>query len=821
MESQKKKFWCGDCEKGWVKKTAYEEHFDLEKVREGEGCGGKLIPNICFNKKRKSSFKTHAQVIQCKKSKTLFEFSCSKSVVSDSSEASTSEVQDEEKPHDDDDQVTENITENVQMLETETISHESVSSINQTSTKNICDSIDVLSKKIDHMSDSINNMPESLRFLFKDSLKEMSCTPSGSAKDTQHDFEKYLQEIKQAESMKAITDNSLVKNTFSVFQNEEDETEYMKCNICAKWDNPNSAKNLGIALIEGSNYSIYQSGIKKPMSRAFSNFKKTLVVHIESQSHNASVKQEKEFNYQNKNAKESVAHAMRQQAYFTIKCNLPFNQFENLCATEVFSGLDLGNINHTRFFIDKFLDVINKELVKKTVTWFHSQTSVTVTLDVGTECGIPLLAVLFLSDNKSKLADIIPITSKKGVDLASTCFAACTMNDSLDKKELEAKIVGVTGDGAFSKGNSPFKNKMEELFNKKLVFRWDLLHLVNRAHLEAKGKVEGEDDETFVLDDASDDETIESEDKDKDSMICELINYIQKSARKLRTGLSYSQLKNVTAGQFKRPKVWSTTRMVVYEFEMIERFLENSVFLDIPIKFLLLAKCQCLVMFCLKIILKNVQRIDITSDYVNKVIVNQLGKEAMKLANQVAVDLVLNKSTDYIDEKPLSEQTDICFLSENTFCKELRQYITKKEFFSAMEVPHERNTRSEVFSIEDAKEASNKYIEDLWRFIQKRVVCTDLSESASAYTEAPAEGIFSIYGRVITGRESLSIDHAVALTRVSIHGPPPATQDSASFVKEAMKNYQSKFGERYCTLYWKPGVTSSTVKKVESKQWDW
>ena len=162
----------------------------------------------------------------------------------------------------------------------------------------------------------------------------------------------------------------------------------------------------------------------------------------------------------------------------------------------------------------------------------------------------------------------------------------------------------------------------------------------------------------------------------------ELINYIQKSARKLRHGIRYAQLKTVTVGQFKRPKVWSTTRMVVYEFEMIERFLENSVFLDIPIKFLMLAKCQCLVMFCLKIKLKNVQRMDITSDYVNKVIVNQLGKEAMKLSNQVAVDLLLNKSTEYIDSKPISEQTDICFLSEHTFCHELRQYITdKKDFF--------------------------------------------------------------------------------------------------------------------------------------------
>ena len=61
-------------------------------------------------------------------------------------------------------------------------------------------------------------------------------------------------------------------------------------------------------------------------------------------------------------------------------------------------------------------------------------------------------------------------------------------------------------------------------------------------------------------------------------------------------------------------------------------------------------------MFCLKIILKNVQKIDITSDYVNKVIVNELGKEAMKLANKVAADVFLKNTTDYLDSKPIIEQ---------------------------------------------------------------------------------------------------------------------------------------------------------------------
>ena len=75
----------------------------------------------------------------------------------------------------------------------------------------------------------------------------------------------------------------------------------------------------------------------------------------------------------------------------------------------------------------------------------------------------------------------------------------------------------------------------------------------------------------------------------------------------------------------------------------------------------------------------------------------------------------------------------------------------------------------------------------------------------------------------MTGRERLNLADAVSLTRIALHGPPPATSDSAKLAENALQNYSSKYGERYCTLNWRPGpgVTSSTVKKVESKSWDW
>ena len=48
---------------------------------------------------------------------------------------------------------------------------------------------------------------------------------------------------------------------------------------------------------------------------------------------------------------------------------------------------------------------------------------------------------------------------------------------------------------------------------------------------------------------------------------------------------------------------------------MVERFLENAMYLDIPTKYLLVAKCHCLAMFTLNIVLKNVKKVDVSCDY--------------------------------------------------------------------------------------------------------------------------------------------------------------------------------------------------------------
>ena len=108
-------------------------------------------------------------------------------------------------------------------------------------------------------------------------------------------------------------------------------------------------------------------------------------------------------------------------------------------------------------------------------------------------------------------------------------------------------------------------------------------------------------------------------------------------------------------------------------------FLENSTFLGIPIKFILLAKSQCLVslvMFALKYLLKQVQMIDITPAYINTVITKEAGKTAMQLACQIAVDLYSGKDISYLDQPNI--ESDICFDREIAFSNILKTYVTRK-----------------------------------------------------------------------------------------------------------------------------------------------
>ena len=100
----------------------------------------------------------------------------------------------------------------------------------------------------------------------------------------------------------------------------------------------------------------------------------------------------------------------------------------------------------------------------------------------------------------------------------------------------------------------------------------------------------------------------------------------------------------------------------------------------------------------------------------------------MELACQVAVDLYSGNDISYLNNPNV--EADICFDREVTFNDVLKSYLEKKkDLYKKFEEPYERVTRSIEFSIEDAKEASALYTQQLWKAVKARCKYTDLSDN--------------------------------------------------------------------------------------------
>ena len=220
--------------------------------------------------------------------------------------------------------------------------------------------------------------------------------------------------------MKDILD----KNIFEV-QTDEEGCFHLVCMGCEKH---NKNYRSGFNLDDGPDYSVYQDGYKKKMERWFSNMKHNLILHIQGTPHHKAAKTLLQESALINKTKDEISNRMRHWSYFVLKSNLPFKQFPVLLGTASCNGEELGDINHSEAFMPAFLELVDSELQDKTAEWLIDQTDVTATLDIGTVYGISMLAVLLMSGGKVKLVGIPPVSSKKGVDVATAFFEAFKMD---------------------------------------------------------------------------------------------------------------------------------------------------------------------------------------------------------------------------------------------------------------------------------------------------------------------------------------------------------------------------------------------------------
>ena len=265
-------------------------------------------------------------------------------------------------------------------------------------------------------------------------------------------------------------------------------------------------------------------------------------------------------------------------------------------------------------------------------------------------------------------------TVLNGAFLFFTVFGLIII-EYVEETVIQQKTNAIVADGAFVDGNTPFKNQIRILFrNQNMIFRWDLLHMFNRAHMSARGLT------NVDLSMLSDGERQAVQGRvGNQPAVSTLMNYVQQESKTWRSGLRYTQLTMETL-DFMRPKIYSSTRMSLYEYDQIKRFIEVCHYFDVPWEYEVMSKLYCLIMFAEKLILKSSQKTSDMRDYVARVFLgvngnDPEGKTAMKLALRVGKDVIRGQPINYLNN---GNYVDVISTNprQNVFVQEVQNLVT-------------------------------------------------------------------------------------------------------------------------------------------------
>ena len=850
-------FWCTRCLRCYKTKQIFLTHFEKKNVTSLSDTGkaqrgGKLLPNECFQSQQRefAKSKSEAELIQRQIGAGALSnfFQLSKKRRKDCSDCELPSASNDHDPvppetSQPDDVIPQQISspevvEPMEAADTNVLDQVVIGKVSEptvSSDVNL-ETIQEQLKMMEIQHQQILEMMEQLKM----STSNQQFKEASEKKIDQNLLEKkeYIERttgniLAHAKSMKDIMLNPLVNERFhfvpldyftaAVKKEEysEDELEsecYLLCKICSR-----TSSKCGMLVVDRE----YACNYFDNLSPWFSRLKKVLRKHIaDLPMHQAAVKElekkEKEFG----DVLDGTKANLRYLVYYIIKTNIAFLNYPTLLSTVFQCGLEIGNINHTRDFVSRILPLIDGVILENTKEWISDQQHITISLDIGTVLGLVLLVVYYIgSDGHARLAGCQMTHSKQGAHCAELCYKIACSNIFVDEALIQRKTKSLVADGAFADQNEPFKAKIREVFNNpNMIFRWDLLHLCNRAHLSARGMTQVD------LDNLDEDERRRAMTRQggNQPLVSLLMSYIQNESKQWRTGLAYTQLRLETL-DFMRPKLFSSTRMCLYEYEQVKRFIEISHYFDVPWHWEVMCRLYLLILFAEKIILKTCQKTDDQREYVARVFMGNPvpeGKRAMVLGLRVAKDVIRGQPIGYLDTENLvnvlSTQPNV-----NHFVREMKKLVIE---LGPKLVPSSlQNTRGgtrfvQAITLPVIETALERFIDSFWEQFALRAARTDLvSGDTWCFSEAPCEAFFSKWGRIVHSRPSLLVDNVVRLIRIQLEGPPAGTDEAHSLMEAAMKQYRtvSYLGERYVTKDWVPGVISTTVRNVLNSPWSY
>ena len=604
-----------------------------------------------------------------------------------------------------------------------------------------------------------------------------------------------------------IVDEELLKDQHPVEENQDlEKAEYqLYCTACnhSNYNVQNKTqKNLGFD-VKDPNYSCAEN---KNQQRWFVNLKKNLKRHVAKLRHHQRLASYQVINNYNLNSEKQVQKICSNILYYMIKSNSPSSMYPVILAVIFRSGFQVGNYNHSPYTYRKMLRYIDQQLKEESKIWFKNQTSVSITADIGTVRGITLLVVLLLSetDDKTVFVGMNPISSKAGIYCADQIVDILKSENYLNLKicDLKTKVSGLVCDGAFVKENKPFKNRMKHHLGDNLHFRWDPLHMMNRAHIAAMDSQRTKFNLNTVMD------------------------YIQNHSKQFRTGLEYTKLQLEQMFAFRRPKLKSETRLVNYDYNQVFRFLENQIWFDHPSDMLQVSRIYVLIALVTKVILGISQKTDVTTEYIRSVFYEGQGKDTMKLALDMGFQMICDESISVIIDDhrptPISESGNKFANAKDYIINELCNFLKQKgdKIVPPPEPTVQGRTRAKkAFNSAEAKDIVSKYIDDLWDEIADRLF--DDTDGTTRWSEAPSETIFSTLEYVVEDKPSLTYENSVALCRIVKEAPPPGTNQASKITVSALdcwKNESKSGGAgHFTTNNWMLGTVSETVSRAYNK----
>ena len=147
---------------------------------------------------------------------------------------------------------------------------------------------------------------------------------------------------------------------------------------------------------------------------------------------------------------------------------------------------------------------------------------------------------------------------------------------------------------------------------------------------------------------------------------------------------------------------------------------------------------------------------------------------------------------------------------QNIYIKTYKFIKSNHELFYNQEDQRPTRTRAEAkFKPEDAAAAVNLYIDALWEGVKDRLTKFD-KEGTTSWSEAPAEGIFSILSYIIENKPNLTFKHMLSLCRIVQEGPSPGSTSAINMTVKCLAKQPSSAGPsgRFLTQKWLHGLTS-------------